>query len=702
MARKKELTLVAAEKPQLKKKAKRDWSKAKAAKFLGVLAETCNVSEACRRSGVPMTVAYRRRKMDATFRAAWIEAVGLAYTVSFAVALSSRRFSAIGRIWADGRLIRDSSGAFTVNTSFRFHDGSEDQPIDPLIGSAEGIANTPAYRGLALAVFENLDLGEFGNRIPFLTFEVIADESAPTAGAILNDAADGSIDCGATDLVAGYAAYGRSIRSAIEPLVDCLGIELFDDGSALRSPTVDAALAIADTEFGNYPDGESHGRLQREQTPASALPSALRLSYYDPARDFQAGEARASAGFPGGTEEQLDLPAVLSADAAKSLAQKMLARRWAERDKLTLRLPPSRLALQPGSLLALPMTPANWVVEQCKVEAFVVVADLRPAWKPGVALTGDPGRIAANDSRALCEISLALFDVPQLFDQSSTQPTLVLASSSASPAWKSSGVEVTAGSQSSVVRTAARKTVLGRALTVLPGGEPYLIDVRASVEVLLDDPDQWVVSCDDDALVNGTNLAVLGSELIQFGEAVSIGPGQFRLSRLLRGRAGTEWAASAHSVGERFALLQADSMRMIELPDWITGSQVTASVLGSAGAEGTATIIATGESLRPPTPVRLEGSFNEAGELVLSWIRRSRRGWSWIDEIDAPLGESREAYRVTIAGSLGSVETTCGAPTLVMTASDLATVGPGQASVEVRQIGDWASSRPAQLTLTIA
>lgn len=77
--RKKALTLVAAKMPQLKKRAKRDWSIAKGAKFLGVLAETCNVSEACRRSGVPMTVAYRRRKMDAAFRAAWIEAIGLAY-----------------------------------------------------------------------------------------------------------------------------------------------------------------------------------------------------------------------------------------------------------------------------------------------------------------------------------------------------------------------------------------------------------------------------------------------------------------------------------------------------------------------------------------------------------------------------------------------------------------------------------------------
>jgi hypothetical protein len=78
MARK-EMTLVAARKPQRKKQAKRDWSKAKAEAFLGVLAETCNVSEACRRSGVPMTVADRRRKMDAAFRASWIDMIAIGY-----------------------------------------------------------------------------------------------------------------------------------------------------------------------------------------------------------------------------------------------------------------------------------------------------------------------------------------------------------------------------------------------------------------------------------------------------------------------------------------------------------------------------------------------------------------------------------------------------------------------------------------------
>jgi hypothetical protein len=79
VARKKELTLVAAAKPQLRKKAARDWSRDKAEKFLGVLVETCNVSEACRESGVAMTVAYRRRKLDAEFRASWLEAIAIGY-----------------------------------------------------------------------------------------------------------------------------------------------------------------------------------------------------------------------------------------------------------------------------------------------------------------------------------------------------------------------------------------------------------------------------------------------------------------------------------------------------------------------------------------------------------------------------------------------------------------------------------------------
>jgi hypothetical protein len=97
LAGKRKLTLVAAKKPQLRKRSPRDWSQAKARDFLTVLAETCNVSEACRRSGVPMTVAYRRRKMDAAFRAEWIETIGAAYQ-QLELVLLDRAFNGVEKL----------------------------------------------------------------------------------------------------------------------------------------------------------------------------------------------------------------------------------------------------------------------------------------------------------------------------------------------------------------------------------------------------------------------------------------------------------------------------------------------------------------------------------------------------------------------------------------------------------------------------
>src|SRR6478735_5723574 len=88
------------------------------------------------------------------------ETIGYAYSASFAVALSSRPIRSVRRIWADGKLIRAEAGEFTVRTGFRVHPGSEDQQIDPLIASIETIDRTPAYRGIALAVFERLELAE--------------------------------------------------------------------------------------------------------------------------------------------------------------------------------------------------------------------------------------------------------------------------------------------------------------------------------------------------------------------------------------------------------------------------------------------------------------------------------------------------------------------------------------------------------------
>lgn len=89
------------------------------------------------------------------------------YSASFAIGLCEGAIGQVRRIWADGREIDQT------RFNIRVHLGDEDQSPDSLIVAKEGAENAPAYRGLAYVVFERMQLAEFGNRIPQLSFEVV-------------------------------------------------------------------------------------------------------------------------------------------------------------------------------------------------------------------------------------------------------------------------------------------------------------------------------------------------------------------------------------------------------------------------------------------------------------------------------------------------------------------------------------------------
>jgi hypothetical protein len=88
------------------------------------------------------------------------------YFASFAVALCEGPITGIGRIWADGKPLD------MTDVTWRWYPGSETQTPDPFIAAKMGAANTPAYRGTAYVVFEELPLAAYGNRLPQLSFEV--------------------------------------------------------------------------------------------------------------------------------------------------------------------------------------------------------------------------------------------------------------------------------------------------------------------------------------------------------------------------------------------------------------------------------------------------------------------------------------------------------------------------------------------------
>lgn len=95
------------------------------------------------------------------------------YFSTFAVGLCEGPISGVRRIWIGGQLWYDagSSDLATIiagnesAAAFTLYTGSDTQLADPLIQADHGVANVPAYRGLAYIVFNELPLKGHGNSL---------------------------------------------------------------------------------------------------------------------------------------------------------------------------------------------------------------------------------------------------------------------------------------------------------------------------------------------------------------------------------------------------------------------------------------------------------------------------------------------------------------------------------------------------------
>jgi hypothetical protein len=156
---------------------------------------------------------------------------------------------------------------------------------------------------------------------------------------------------------------------------------------------------------------------------------------------------------------------------------------------------------------------------------------------------------------------------------------------------------------------------------------------------------------------------------------------------------------AGHASGERFVLLEAATLRSLDLSAAAIGStiKVMAQGLGdSIAVDAEAEFMA--RALRPLAPVHLHAARLMDATIRIGWIRRSRMGWAWLDGGDAPLGEEAERYRLAITPSVGlprTVETALSA--YDYTTGDQAIDGSGaaaSATIAIAQLGSTGASLP--------
>lgn len=631
------------------------------------------------------------------------------YSASFAVALSARKVLAVRRIWADGNLLRGAGGDFKSGLSaFRLHSGGEDQAADPLIASAEGVDRTPGHRGIAYAVFEDLQLADYGNRIPSLTFEVEADDGVVTIATVAVDLSGGILAAAADGTVEGFAAGGADMIDAIGPLVEAWDLAFVAGEAGLRLTGTGGDEADQEISAGalcKRVNGRAIDAVEQSGESADAVPLALSLRHYDAARDYQAGVQRVSRPGAGRIERGIDLPVTMSGDAARRLAARHLGHDWTGRSAMTLRCGWDALRHEPGDLVTVEAVPGRWRVEEREWEAMAVRLALRRV--PGVGgvlpAGASSGAIVRQADAPHGPTTLMLNDLPPLREAAATAP-LIAAAASGGEGWRNAALFVMSdtGEANPVGRTAPR-AVMGEADEALGPGNCTLIDLVNSLHVTLLAADMELGDADEAALAQGRNLCMVGRELLQFSRAVQTGAASFRLEGLRRGLCGTDWAMGAHVAGEPFLLIEEERLAepFAALGNSEIGSTLRLAAVGIGDAEPVeAELMVSGEAVTPIAPVHLRALSDGAGGWNLTWTRRSRCGWRWISGADVPLGEESERYELRVlAGEtlLRRVETK--SPQWVYEAEAFDADGGGALTIEVRQIGSFALGRPAQAVL---
>ncbi|MGI4877440.1 MAG: phage tail protein [Janthinobacterium lividum] len=638
------------------------------------------------------------------------------YSASFAVVLAARVVVRIDRIWADGKLLRAADGGLIYPAVIRTYTGSEDQPADPLIAAAEGIDQAPAYRGRVVVVFDDLPLADYGNRIPNLTFELVADDGDISVAAVAGDlaaVADAPLAvAGRFPQLQGFVAgQGGTARQALGQLLDFADLPLTDDGAQLYLRDAAAAPTdLAAIDLGASENDVPVAARSDVRAAAGTIPDALAVGFYDPARDYQLGLQRAVRRSPPLRTEQRDLPVALDAATAKRLAEDLLRRAATARTTATIALPWRYAGVRAGDLVRTDDDARAWRVRHWSLVGPTVELEVEPvASATGGTLVADPGRPFDAGDLPNGPTVLHVLDLPALPGPSSDTPRLWLAAAGASAGWRRAEVLVSAdgGASYSSAATIVGPAIIGSATTPLAPGNCDRWDRRSTIDVQLLDEAMWLESRSEASVLAGANLALVGDEIVQFAVATALGDRRFRLSTLLRGRRGTEGAAPGHGAAERFVMLDTGRMAPFDLTPEALGGALVFKAVGAGDDPASVPALEVrlaGRSLQPPGPVMVRVVRSVAG-FDIGWIRRSRGGFGWPDGVDAPLGEEREAYRLTIALDGRPVrDLVIAEPAWTYAAAAFAADGGSGATVitvAVAQLGAFVASDAAGLTATV-
>ncbi len=579
--------------------------------------------------------------------------------------------------------------------SLEIYRGTTDQPVDSTLDSLQNATGIcPAYRGRAYMVFDNLQLEDFGNRLPNLTFEVVRfeDETPTTSIDLLMAKAGVSTDyydvaalpsTGLRSFLPGYSLVRRTtIRKAIEAILEAYEFDASEINLEIKfRPRPRAADHVIDwTELAAHNAGD---RSTQEQLALVArdkitLPRTIEATYNDIERDYQDGSKRffrtQTLNDHTGT---VGLAMVLYGHYVAGWTQRKMQDIWNGQRTVEFDLPPKYIYVSPSDIIlvvtdtVIGTQGGNDVVASFNVKVtevrrgvngiitvkgIVSLGALYPA--DDYANFGTENNYTSyTNYQRLGDTLLQLLDIPPLTVPDSLFYGVYFAMCDSNrPEWPGGDLlqSLDGGSNYTQVGASVNAAAMGQITTgTITTGASSTVDTQSFI-VTLDSATASLSGTDYVGMFNFENLAIIGDEIVSFTDVTNLGNRQFQISgHMIRGLKDTD--PTSKGTGTRFILL---SSAVKGFTANINNIDVTLDykpvTIGLTEAITTnQTFSHTGARVRPFRPTFISGTRDGSNNLTIDWVRQDRTYTRWINNADLPLSEMSEEYQIDILDAPG-------------------------------------------------
>lgn len=458
-------------------------------------------------------------------------------------------------------------------------------------------------------------------------------------------------------------------RAAMESLMQAYLIDAYEaDGRIVfvaRGGPVRATYTTDDLDAHTY-GSDPTDVLSIQRTNESELPRKINIQYVDPDREYEQSLQYASrlAG-RAVSETTLEWAIAMNADDAAQIAEKLLASAWVGREQVgPFRLPYTEINLRPTDVIEITdegvtnRIRVNKINYQSSgtVECTGVIECEGQYTSDAIGIHG--AFAGSNPPSVVGDVTGHWLDINLLADTHDPDGVYVVAGSDELFFGAMFQTSLDDGATWLDTQWIDDEPTMGEAATALAAHSADTVDRANTLRVtLLKSTDTLASIGLSTALSRTTNAAILGDELIIFETATLVSPGVYDLTGLHRGLRGTDTAA-AHAIGDRFILLNDSAVYRVQIPDSRLSSTIKYRFVPydeEPSSVSPLDVTYHGYAYWPYAVAHLAAVDAGGGDYDVSWVRRTRLDGEWRDNVDVPLSEVAESYRVEVWNGLTKV-----------------------------------------------